>query len=82
MRHSYAAFSMGWQKHEAKRDCPELEDWTKFEEVYFVNRHFERLLLEVGVFPDRLEDGTLYIHTSGEHRLNIRLGRPRTNMAC
>ncbi|MFT6536742.1 MAG: hypothetical protein ACJAQU_001645 [Loktanella salsilacus] len=23
MRHSYAVFSMGWQKHEAKRDCPD-----------------------------------------------------------
>ena len=23
-RHSYAAFSMAWQKHEAKRDCPDV----------------------------------------------------------
>jgi len=50
-----------------------LESWSKFEEVYFINRHFERLLFEVGVFPDQLEDGALYIHTSEEHRLNMRL---------
>ncbi len=24
MRHSYAVFSMAWQKHEAKRDCPAM----------------------------------------------------------
>lgn len=28
MRHSYAAFSMGWQKHDAKRDCPVVEGRT------------------------------------------------------
>lgn len=50
-----------------------LEGWTKFEEAYFINRHFERLLFEVGVFPDQREDGSLYVHTSGEHRLNMRL---------
>ena len=29
MRLSYAAFSMGWQKHEAKRDCPVGIVWNR-----------------------------------------------------
>ena len=49
-----------------------LEDWANLDEVFFLNRHFERLLFEVGVFPDQLNDGSLYIHTSGEHRLASR----------
>lgn len=46
-----------------------LEDWANLEEVFFLNRHFERLLFEVGVLPDQMNDGLLYVHTSGEHRL-------------
>lgn len=46
-----------------------LGDWANLDEMHFLNRHFERLLFEVGVFPDQLNDGSLYIHTSGEHRL-------------
>ncbi len=51
----------------------QIDDWREFGETYFINRHFERLLFEVGVFPDQLEDGSLYIHTSGDNRLNMRL---------
>jgi hypothetical protein len=51
----------------------QTDDWWEFEETYFINRHFERLLFEVGVFPDQLDDGSLYIHTSGDNRLNMRL---------
>lgn len=51
----------------------QIDDWKRYEEVYFLNRHFERLLFEVGVFPDQLEDSSLYIHTSGDNRLNMRL---------
>lgn len=47
-----------------------LEEWANFEKIHFINRHFERLLFEVGVFPDQLDDGSLYIHTSHEHRLS------------
>ncbi|MFS4581096.1 hypothetical protein [Phaeobacter sp. C3_T13_0] len=46
-----------------------LGDWANLEEMHFLNRHFERLLFAVGVLPDQLNDGSLYIHTSGEHRL-------------
>ena len=46
-----------------------LEDWANLDEVFFLNRHFERLLFEVGVLPDQMNDGSLYVHTSGEHRL-------------
>lgn len=49
-----------------------VEDWVNFEDVFFLNRHFERLLFEVGVLPDQMNDGSLYIHTSGEHRLSSR----------
>lgn len=49
-----------------------LEDWANLEEVFFLNRHFERLLFEVGVLPDQMHDGSLYVHTSGEHRLASR----------
>lgn len=51
-----------------------LEDWTNLDEVFFLNRHFERLLFEVGVLPDQMNDGSLYVHTSGEHRLSLRAG--------
>ncbi|MGR3507314.1 MAG: DUF4238 domain-containing protein [Paracoccaceae bacterium] len=50
----------------------QLEHWADKDEMYFLNRHFERLLFEVGVLPDQLIDGSLYIHTSGEHRLASR----------
>ena len=38
-----------------------LEDWTILDEMYFLNRHFERLLFEVGIFPDQLTDGSLIV---------------------
>lgn len=49
-----------------------VEDWANFEDVFFLNRHFERLLFEVGVLPDQMNDGALYVHTSDEHRLSLR----------
>jgi hypothetical protein len=54
-----------------------VEDWANFDEVFFLNRHFERLLFEVGVLPDQMNDGSLYVHTSGEHRLSSRSGTKR-----
>lgn len=50
-----------------------LEHWANLDEVYFLNRHFERLLFEMGVLPDQMNDGSLYVHTSGEHRLSSRM---------
>ncbi|OJG00946.1 hypothetical protein [Pararhizobium antarcticum] len=49
-----------------------LDDWTNLDDIHFLNRHFERLLFEVGVLPDQLNDGSLYIHISGELRLASR----------
>lgn len=49
-----------------------VKDWANFEDVFFLNRHFERLLFEVGVLPDQMNDGSLYVHTSVEHRLSSR----------
>jgi len=54
-----------------------LEDWTNLDEMFFLNRHFERLLFEVGVLPDQMRNGSLYVHTSGEHRLSSRTGTER-----
>ncbi|WP_377400800.1 hypothetical protein [Plastorhodobacter daqingensis] len=54
-----------------------LEDWTSLDEVFFLNRHFERFLFEVGVLPDQMNDGSLYVHASGEHRLSTRRGTKR-----
>ena len=51
----------------------QIEGWEDYDEVYFINRHFERLLFEVGILPDQLDDGSLYIRTSGDNRLNMRL---------
>ena len=49
-----------------------LDDWMNLDDIHFLNRHFERLLFEVGVLPDQLNDGSLYIHISGELRLASR----------
>eukprot|EP01093_Parvamoeba_rugata_P010562 TRINITY_DN2858_c0_g1_i4.p1 TRINITY_DN2858_c0_g1~~TRINITY_DN2858_c0_g1_i4.p1 ORF type:complete len:690 (-),score=47.77 TRINITY_DN2858_c0_g1_i4:919-2988(-) len=46
-----------------------LNEWTIFDEVYFVNRHLERLLFEVGIVPDLMPDGSLYVHVSRTRRL-------------
>lgn len=54
-----------------------LEDWANLDEMFFLNRHFERLLFEVGVLPDQMNDGSLYVHTSGEHRHSSRTGTKR-----
>ncbi|MEP4617717.1 MAG: hypothetical protein ABJP90_10880 [Paracoccaceae bacterium] len=51
----------------------QINDWMVYDEAYIINRHFERLLFEVDVFPDQLDDGSPYIHTSGDNRLNMRL---------
>ena len=50
-----------------------LGDWANQDEMFFLNRHFERLLFEVGVLPDQLNGGSLYIHTFAEHRLASRV---------
>lgn len=54
-----------------------LEDWTNLDELFFLNRHFERLLFEVGVLPDQMRNGSLYVHTSGVHWLSSRSGTER-----
>ena len=36
----------------------QLIDLSNFDERYFLNRHFERLLLVFDVFPDQLDDGS------------------------
>ena len=40
----------------------ELEGWTDFTEIFFVHRHFERLIAHFGIVPDRTEGPGAYIH--------------------
>jgi len=39
-----------------------LETWRNFEEVFFVNRHFERWLLVFGIILQDQDDGQFYAH--------------------
>ena len=49
-----------------------LDEWNSWDEVFFINRHFERLLLEVGVIADQLVDGSIVFHMANEHRLSAK----------
>ena len=40
----------------------EINNWTDFEEIFFVNRHFERLMAQSGLFPERTNDGGIYVN--------------------
>ena len=40
----------------------EMDNWTDFEEIYFVNRHFERLMAQSGLFLERTDDGGIYVN--------------------
>lgn len=46
-----------------------LEKWADFTEIYFVNRHFERLLVHFGIVPDRIDGPGAYIHVPW-HRID------------
>ena len=39
-----------------------LEDWADFNEIFFVHRHFERLMAHFGIVPDRTDGLGAYIH--------------------
>ena len=39
-----------------------LESWARFEEAFFVNRHFERLGVHFGLLPEPTTNGQVYIH--------------------
>lgn len=40
-----------------------LEQWADFTEIFFINRHFQRLLAHFGIVPDRHDDGFgAYVH--------------------
>ena len=39
-----------------------LNNSANLVEMYCINRHFERLLFEIGVLPDQLADGSFFIH--------------------
>ena len=39
-----------------------LEEWTDYTEIFFVHRHFERLMTHCGIVPDRTDSPGAYIH--------------------
>lgn len=39
-----------------------LENWARFEEIFFVNRHFERLSAQLGLIPEPSSAGQIYVH--------------------
>lgn len=42
-----------------------LENWDHFEELFFLNRHFERLCFQFGLLPAPSGDADAYIHVNG-----------------
>lgn len=42
-----------------------LENWDRFEELFFMNRHFERLSFQFGLLPAPSDDADAYIHVNG-----------------
>ncbi len=52
----------------------EITNWTDFEEIFFVNRHFERLMAQHGLFLERTDDERVYVnvpyYTDFHHLLN------------
>ena len=40
----------------------ELERWDDFTEIFFINRHFQRLLAHFGIVPDRHDGFGAYVH--------------------
>ena len=43
-----------------------IENWSDFNEIFFLNRHLSRLLFHFGIQPDKLDSGQLYIHVSAD----------------
>ena len=39
-----------------------LEQWVDYREVFFVHRHFQRLMAEFGIMPDRYAGPGVYVH--------------------
>ena len=39
-----------------------LEQWADFTEIFFINRHFQRLLAHFGIVPDRHDGFGAYVH--------------------
>ena len=39
-----------------------LETWAKFEEIFFANRHFERLAFQFGLIPEPMGKTGIYLH--------------------
>lgn len=60
-----------WSKlfnEDLKAFIRDLDEWKNWDEVFFVNRHFERVLLKVGVITDQLTDGSIVFHTTNEYK--------------
>lgn len=40
----------------------DLNEWSKFEDLFFVNRHLERWLLFFGIIVDQIDNNGVYVH--------------------
>lgn len=49
----------------------DLDIWSAFEELFFINRHFERLAAQYGIVLERMEEGGLYIHVPVETDIDL-----------
>lgn len=39
-----------------------LNEWSKFEDLFFINRHLERWLVFFGIIVDQTDDNEVYVH--------------------
>lgn len=47
-----------------------LDDWKNWEDVYFINRHFERILFDVGIITEKSVGGSLGFIVHDKHKLS------------
>ena len=40
----------------------DLNEWSKFEDLFFINRHLERWLLFFGIIVDQIDNNGVYVH--------------------
>jgi hypothetical protein len=48
--------------HDLARFDERLEEWRDFEEIYFVQRHLERLAAHFSIVLDRSNEQGVYVH--------------------
>lgn len=49
----------------------ESETWAYFEEIFFINRHFERLAVQFSVIPEPVGEAGIYVHVPGQADVDL-----------